>query len=149
MTAASTKEGMMSPEENARRIKQLELIQNIVTRMSQSSFLIKGWAVTLCSALLALSGKDTKQNFALLALFPAAVFCGLDAYYLSVERRYRARYEELAGDLQMSLSLGTPAGASTWRSALRARVVSLHYGAIMLVAVLVALRNAGKLGDWW
>jgi len=109
--------------------------------MAQNSFIIKGWAVTLCSALLALSGKDANQLFALLALLPALTFWWLDAFYLATERAFRAKYEELAGELGMSLSLGSPAGAATWPSALGARVVYLPYGTIIVVAILVVVRN--------
>ena len=35
------------------KIKYLEFIQNIVTRMNQNSFMIKGWTVAIVSALLA------------------------------------------------------------------------------------------------
>ena len=35
------------------KLKHLEFIQNIITRMNTNSFLIKGWAVTIASAILA------------------------------------------------------------------------------------------------
>jgi len=34
--------------------KHLECIQNSITRMNQCSFQMKGWAITLASALIAL-----------------------------------------------------------------------------------------------
>ena len=36
------------------KIKHLEFIQSTITRMNQNSFQIKGWMITLVSALLAL-----------------------------------------------------------------------------------------------
>ncbi|HZH78876.1 MAG TPA: hypothetical protein VEY88_22800 [Archangium sp.] len=70
-------------------LKRLEILQNIIARMAQNSFTIKGWAVTVVAALLALSNKDTDRWFALHALYPAIAFWGLDAYYLMQERLFR------------------------------------------------------------
>ncbi|MEN9503463.1 MAG: hypothetical protein RI964_2748 [Pseudomonadota bacterium] len=35
------------------RLKHLEMLQQVITRMASNSFLIKGWSITLISALLA------------------------------------------------------------------------------------------------
>jgi hypothetical protein len=101
----------MTPEEearDARRLKRLEMIQAIITRTAQNSFAIKGWAITVCAAILALGAKDGALPFAPLAIVPTLIFWGLDAYYLSLERRYRALYERAAADFDpaMTLKLG-------------------------------------------
>ncbi len=70
--------------------KRAEILQGIITRMAQNSFTIKGWAVTVIVALLAFANKDTERYFALLAFYPSVAFWGLDAYYLMVERQFRA-----------------------------------------------------------
>ncbi len=112
----------VTPEEASRRLKRLEMIQGIIARMAQNSFAIKAWATTFCSALLALSAKDGKAPFALLAVAPALIFWGLDAYYLSLERRYRALYERAAAELDPAMTLALAgaehAGApsSVWRA---------------------------------
>lgn len=77
------------------KIKHLELIQNIISRMASNSFMLKGWAVTLVAGIFALSGKDTNQLFFLVAYIPIIIFWGLDAYYLLQERLYRALYEKV------------------------------------------------------
>ena len=38
-----------------KKLKHLEFIQNVILRMNNNSFLIKGWAITLISALFALA----------------------------------------------------------------------------------------------
>ena len=83
----------MEPE----RIKHLELIQSIITRMNTNSFQIKSWTVTLISAILALYASTKNANFILLGIFPAIVFWFLDAYYLTQERRFRGLYDNVAG----------------------------------------------------
>jgi hypothetical protein len=70
-------------------LKRLDILQNIIERMAQNSFTIKGWAVTVVAALLAFNGKDADRWFVLYALYPAIAFWGLDAYYLMQERLFR------------------------------------------------------------
>ena len=42
--------------------KHLEFIQSVIARMNSNSFLIKGWSITLVSALFALAAKDSNLN---------------------------------------------------------------------------------------
>ena len=79
-----------------KKLKHLEFIQNIITRMGSNSFMMKGWAVTLLSALFALAAAESNQIFALITFIPVTAFWVLDAYFLSQERRYRALYKEVA-----------------------------------------------------
>src|SRR5438309_1775864 len=75
------------------KLKHLEMIQAVVSRLAGNSFSIKGWSITLVSALFALAAKDANVRYAALALLPALCFWGLDAYYLRQERLYRKLYE--------------------------------------------------------
>jgi hypothetical protein len=77
--------------------KHLEFVQNTVDRMANHSFLLKGWTITLVAALFALAAKDSNIGFAVLALFPALSFWGLDAYYLRQERLFRKLYGAVCG----------------------------------------------------
>jgi hypothetical protein len=129
----------------ARHLKHLEMAQAIVARMAQNSFAVKGWAVTLCSALLALSAKDANGAFALLAVLPASVFWCLDAHYLSLERRYRALYERSASGLNPPMTLALDGAkqdgdTGTWTRAMCARVVWPIYVAILVLSALIAFR---------
>ena len=76
-------------------IKYLELIQTVTARMASNSFFLKGWTITIAAGLFALAAKDSNIHFALLALFPALAFWGLDAYYLRQERLFRELYKEV------------------------------------------------------
>ena len=82
------------------RIKHLEMIQSVVSRLASNSFALKGWSITVVSALLALAAKDANERYALLALFPVACFWGLDAYYLWQERLFRALYAAVRDDIE-------------------------------------------------
>jgi hypothetical protein len=52
---------------NEKKIKHLEFLQNVITRMNSNSFLIKGWTVTIVSALFALASKDANINYILVS----------------------------------------------------------------------------------
>jgi hypothetical protein len=77
--------------------RHLELIQGVINRMASNSFMIKGWAITLVAALFVLANKDTNPTFFYIAYIPTIMFWVLDAYYLTIERRYRALYKEVCG----------------------------------------------------
>lgn len=79
------------------QIKHLEFIQNVITRMNTNSFQLKGWATTIVSASLAIYASTKNEYFLLAAIFPAAMFWFLDAYYLSQERKFRGLYNDVAG----------------------------------------------------
>ncbi|RJP53734.1 MAG: hypothetical protein C4583_04175 [Anaerolineaceae bacterium] len=79
------------------KIKHLEMIQNIVTRMNTNSFQMKGWMVVIVSALLAIYADNNNGLYALFALIPTVIFWGLDAYYLWQERKFRGLYNDVAG----------------------------------------------------
>ncbi len=66
--------------------KHLDYLQAIITRHNSNSFMLKGWTITLLSALLALSGAIKEPNISLIALMPIIIFWCLDAFYLSNER---------------------------------------------------------------
>lgn len=57
----------------------LTMIQGIVNRLSQNSFLLKGWSVVLVSALLAVAASSAEGLLVFVAFLPAAAFWGLDA----------------------------------------------------------------------
>jgi len=83
----------MSPE----KIKHLEFIQNVITRMNANSFQIKGWSIVIASALLAIYASTKDNYFFLVAMFPTLIFWFLDTYYLTQERKFRGLYDDVAG----------------------------------------------------
>jgi len=72
-------------------LKEMEIIQDIIHRMAQNSFWIKGWTVTLVIGTLLLKGAEKHQAW--LAFIPLVVFWILDAYFLRQERMYRKLYQ--------------------------------------------------------
>jgi len=78
-------------------LKHLEFIQNAITRMNTNSFQIKGWAITIVAATLALYASTKNECFILVGVFPSLIFWFLDAYYLTQERKFRGLYNDVAG----------------------------------------------------
>jgi hypothetical protein len=78
------------------RIKHLEFIQGIVNRMGANSFQMKGWMITIVSALLAFYSSTGQKSILLFAILPTVLFWGLDTYYLQQERKFRGMYNDVS-----------------------------------------------------
>ena len=76
-------------------IKHLEFIQAIINRMNSNSFSIKGWAITIVSALLALYANNSNVAYIFVAIVPSILFWLLDSYYLQQERKFRGLYNDI------------------------------------------------------
>lgn len=74
----------------------LQIIQGVINRLANNSFLLKGWSITLVSVIVALGANNSEKIFMLLAFFPGLAFWILDGYFLSQEKRYRNLYELVA-----------------------------------------------------
>jgi hypothetical protein len=123
--------------------KHLEFIQGVINRMGQNSFLIKGWTVTLVSALFALAAKDTNQKFVIVAYFPTAVFWFLDSYYLYQERLFRKVYDHARQQTTIEYSLNTSPfdkGFTAWIDAAFSKTIVLFYG-IVFITLLIVMYN--------
>ncbi len=131
-----------------KKIKHMEMTQSIVSRMATNSFLLKGWCVTLVSALLALASKDSNTKFILVAYFPVMMFWILDSYFLWQERLFRKLYDkvrvtdEAAIDFSMNTSTLVEQTAPWARVAFSITLV-LFYGT-MIGAVLLAMFVVSK-----
>ncbi len=132
------------------RVAHLQIIQGVINRLSQNSFLLKGWTVVLVSALFALAAGDSEILFVYLAYLPAIAFWWLDAYFLRQERLYRALYDEMreVEDADVDFSMDTRSVAdrvATWfKVALSPTIIAFHLtliGAVALVMVIALLRQ--------
>ena len=83
--------------------KHLEFLQNNINRMNQCSFQMKGWAITIASALIAIfvstiSSKNPGNKIYLFAAIAAStLFWCLDSLYLSKERKFIGIYNDVIG----------------------------------------------------
>ncbi len=124
------------------KTEHLAFIQQIISRMSANSFLIKSWSVTLVSALLVLLiEKEVNKNYVFFALIPIIQFWFLDAYYLHQERLFRALYDKVRllspEEIDFSMQVGPAATKNLARWPLFEPLLLLFHGALA-VATLIA-----------
>lgn len=120
------------------------MIQGVVNRLSQNSFLLKGWSVVLVSALFALAASNTKVYFIYLAYFPAIAFWILDGYFLSQERLFRALYDHVRGmkaeevDFSMDTSI-VKNRVKPWPDVILSMTLVIFHGTVLGSIVIVML----------
>lgn len=67
-------------------------ILNVITRMGNNSFALKGWAVGVMIAVYSFASAN-KNKAIIVTLIPLLVIWILDAYYLMTERKFRKLYD--------------------------------------------------------
>jgi hypothetical protein len=126
------------------KIAHLQMIQAVITRMAGNSFMLKGWTVTLVSALTALSARDANKLFFLIAFPPLFAFWLLDGYFLGLERSYRVLYERVRAQEEAAIDFNLRAAPPGLGQVLRVMVsfslFAFYFvlGAATLAAVLLA-----------
>lgn len=83
--------------------KEIDLVQDIIKRMTQNSFQIKAWLIGILSVLIAFQkdqiflnaggDKVTSLWLNVMLLLPIISFWYLDAYFLATEKKYREVYK--------------------------------------------------------
>ena len=96
-----------------KKIKHLEMIESVIERMAKNSFQLKGWAMTLVTAVIALSAKDSDYRFIVFAIIPVVGFWVLDSFYLQQERRYKLLYKNVAETDDSDIDFNMDAGKAT------------------------------------
>jgi len=119
-----------------KKLKHLELLQAVIVRMGNNSFLLKGWSVSLVSAIFVITIQDKAKGFIAIAFFPAFIFWALDGFYLWQERLFRALYDHVRGlkENQIDFSMDVSKVAddkTTWARAMFADIPVLFHGVIL------------------
>jgi hypothetical protein len=127
------------------RLKHLEIVQQVITRMAGNSFFLKGWSVTLLSAILAIAVKDSLNRMIWIAFVPVSMFWILDGYFLRQERLYRklwdhvrAQNQEIATDFSMDTSEIAPQVAS-WLRVSFSKTLLIFHGTLLVVLVVALI----------
>jgi len=130
---------------NADKHKHLEFIQGVINRLARDSFLIKGWAVVLVSALVALSVRGSSPSITWFACVPIAMLWGLDGFFLWQERLYRKLYDHVREldndqiDFSMNAICFRGKRGTTWRGTLISRTLLPFYLVLLLATIAVPL----------
>ena len=124
------------------KIAHLQMIQAVITRLAGYSFMVKGWTVTLVTALFALAAADANGFFVYVAYLPAVMFWALDAYFLRQERLFRKLYDHVReakdGTVDFSMNTHRFNVGTTW-SVAWSRTLCLFHGTITTTITVVML----------
>lgn len=126
------------------KIKHLEMIQAIITRMAQNSFMIKGWTLTLLVAMFAFVPK-TAYLFIPVVILPILIFACLDTFYLQLERRYRTLYDIVRNkteeniDFDLKINDVCKTKSNNFFSCITSKAILLFYIPILLVSIGIIL----------
>lgn len=157
-TLAPSPDGTADPSAydgfESNRIRHLEMIQAVISRLGSNGFLIKGSSVTVSGALLGFTVNQQRWELGALATGAVVVFWGLDTYFLRAERLFRVLFECVrtgANDVApffMGATGDTFVGTvrssgkddvASWRSTAKRPTLAGFYGLLMLCALLVTL----------
>jgi hypothetical protein len=118
--------------------------------MATNSFLFKGWAITVASALSAFAAVQTRTALLTIALVSTMMFWGMDGYYLWLERGFIELYNKVVGDssgnVDFSMKFDRSNAACRWLTTCWRPHLWIFYGSIILVDVIgiFLLRTTGN-----
>ena len=136
------------------QIKHLEMIQGVISRLANNSFLIKGWAITVTGAFLGFAVDATDSALAVASALPTLAFWALDTHFLRSERLFRALFDRArtippgvepffmggtSAAFVESISGGPKPDLSSWWVTAARPTLALHYGGLLASAGGVAL----------
>jgi len=125
-----------------KKLKHLEFIQNIITRMNSNSFLIKGWCTTLVSALFALASKDANINYVLISYVVFPIFWLLDGFFIAKERQYRDLYKEVTTKKEEDIDFNLDATIyntrrNTWFAGIFSKTLIPFYSISIMTTLII------------
>jgi hypothetical protein len=129
------------------RIEHLRMIQGVITRLSQNSFQLKGWAVTIAVALQVFLKGEATPAFLFVPALPVLAFWLLDSLYLRRERVFRCLFDQVRqapgpADFSMDARAFDNTAPSLLRTAFAPTIIGF-YGPFLLALMVLSfsLRN--------
>lgn len=127
-----------------KKLKHLEMLQNIIDRMGRNSFSLKGWSVILVSASFALAASGTNRQLVYVAYLPSIMFWILDGYFLWQEKLFRAKYDTVRAtpesEIDFSMDTSSVRGqVSSWISTIFSKTLLIYHGTIVGLVVVITV----------
>ena len=121
------------------------MLQAVITRMANNSFLLKGWAITLLAGMVSLNLERLTFRVGASVFLVLFMFGGLDAYYLYLERAFRKLYTRVVNgsDTQAvpvskySMDISPFMGWHTYKATLTSPSIWAFYGPLLSAAILL------------
>lgn len=128
---------------NEKRLKHLELIQGIITRMGGNLFTLRGWMITLVVALSVAFLEVGRNELQAILVLVVLIFWVHDAYFLSLERSYRCLYDKVRKlnekDIDFSMNISEfdiLRTTSVWHCMLSKTLAFFYVPTLVLIAVI-------------
>lgn len=123
--------------DNSNKIAYLGFIQGVINRMGNNSFLVKGFAITLISALVATT--DNKSYF---IFIPAILFWWLDTYYIYQEKLFRKLYEKVIKGIEPDNSFSMDTQKYTnevphFFRVMMSKTLLIFYGSLLILILIM------------
>jgi len=129
--------------ENEKRLKHLELIQGVITRMGGNLFTLRGWMITLVVGLSVAFLEVGRNELQVILVLVVLIFWIHDAYFLSLERSYRCLYDKVrklkedAIDFSMNTSeFNNLRTTSIWYCMLSNTLAYLYIPTLILIVLI-------------
>ncbi|CAL9462412.1 hypothetical protein [Streptomyces sp. enrichment culture] len=122
------------------QVKHLELIQAIITRLGNGSFLIKGWTLTVAGFFFGFLSKGLNWKMTLTGFIPIIGFWLLDGYFLRQERLFRKLYDAVrvpsSAIEPFAMSVHLYHSSVPWWAVVRSHTLRNFYGMLVLVNLI-------------
>jgi len=124
------------------KLKHLEFIQAVISRMAANSFIIKGWSITLVAILFTLSTAKTNNGYMVVSFIPVLMFWILDGFFLSRERSFRSLYNHVRKlkvdevDFLMDIS-NYKKGENNWFRSIFSGTTSIFYISLIISMLII------------
>ena len=124
-------------------VKHLEMIQAVVTRLANNSFLIKGWTLTVAAAAYGFAVNRIDWKLAVAGTIVVLGFWFLDTYYLRQERLFRHLYNRVRKNITTSaddrFAMTTDAGEEKPVKVFFSITLMIFYPVLIVAGVAIAL----------
>lgn len=119
------------------------MIQEVISRLSNISPIIKGFSLTTVMAAITIIGSTGIENWVKWCfIIPILALVILDIYYLNLERKYRCLYEEVrtdrhAVDYSMNITSDVNLNSASICKVLKSKCIWLFHLPIILLYLIV------------
>ncbi len=127
-----------------KKLKHLEMIQGVISRLANNSFSLKLKSVIFVAIVLGFTAKDGNHDYIWLTSIPTLAFWGLDGFYLKQETLFRALYNNVRqmNDKDIDFSMGVSAFKSNekgWISVCCSRTILWFHLPILTVILVIGV----------
>lgn len=127
------------PLNQADHHKHMEFVQGVITRLAGNSFLIKGWSLTVTTAVIGYAIVHSDWRIAILGTLSPLAFWYLDSYFLASETKWRSLFADVASGKVRAFRMPYDSYDVSRRKILVSPTLRWFYGPILAASLIVLL----------